>query len=152
MIFLTVRVERLPVRSSFREDDCSNDRGCAGVEEYVGLLVAGVRWEEVLDKLVLHEPGLSSNVEPNEDVCEGLEEKEGYQGEHRDEREEVPGGFPLGELVVGRRVADEEDGDGGQANVRHQVLIVTGLSSNLELSQSDRYTPTTPTANLRRRP
>ena len=64
----------------------------------------------------------------------------------------MPGGFPLGELVVGRRVADEEDGDGGQANVRHQVLIVTGLSSNLELHQSDRYTPTTPTANLRRRP
>ena len=71
---LTIRVERLPVGSSFREDYRSNDRGCAGVEEYIGLLVTGVGGEEVLDKLILHEPRLSTNIEPNEDVREGLEE------------------------------------------------------------------------------
>ena len=76
-------------------------------------------------------PRLSSHVKPNEDVGESLEEKEGNKREHRDEREQVSGGFPLGQLVVGRRVADEKDGDGGEANVGHHVLIVTWLSSNL---------------------
>ena len=46
----------------------------------------------------------------------------------------MPGGLPLGELVVWRGVPDEEDGDGSQANVSHHVLIVTRLSSNLELN------------------
>ena len=45
----------------------------------------------------------------------------------------MPGGLPLGELVVWRGVPDEEDGDGGQANVSHHVLIVTRLSSNLKV-------------------
>ena len=76
-------------------------------------------------------PRLSTHVKPNEDVGEGLEEKEGNKREHRDEREQLSGGLPLGQLLVGRRVADEEDGDGGQTDVRHQVLIVTWLSSDL---------------------
>ena len=44
----------------------------------------------------------------------------------------MPGGLPLGELVVWRGVPDEEDGDGGQSDVRHQVLVVARLSSDLD--------------------
>ena len=76
-------------------------------------------------------PWLSPNIKPNKDIGESLEEKEGNKREHRDEREQVSGGFPLGQLLVGRRVADEEDGDGCEANIGHHVLIVTWLSSNL---------------------
>ena len=76
-------------------------------------------------------PRLSTHVKPNEDVGEGLEEKEGDEGEHRDEREQLSGGFPLGQPLVWGRVADEKDGDGSEADVDHQVLIVTWLSSNL---------------------
>ena len=76
-------------------------------------------------------PWLSPNIKPNKDIGESLEEKEGNKREHRDEREQVSGGFPLGQLLVGRRVADEEDGNSGETNVGHHVLIVTWLSSNL---------------------
>ena len=76
-------------------------------------------------------PWLSPNIKPNKDIGESLEEKEGNKREHRDEREQLSGGLPLGQLLVGRRVADEEDVDGSQTYVRHQVLIVTWLSSNL---------------------
>ena len=44
----------------------------------------------------------------------------------------MPGGLSLGQLVVRGRVADKKDGNGGQANVGYHVLIVTGLSPNLE--------------------
>ena len=76
---------------------------------------------------------MSTNVEPNEDVGESLEEKKRNKGEHWDKRKQMPGGLPLGELVVWRGVPDEEDGDGSQANVSHHVLIVTRLSSNLKV-------------------
>ena len=61
-----------------------------------------------------------------------LEEEERDEGEHGDEGEEVSGGLALGEGVVRRRVADQEDGDGGQSDVRHQVLVVARLSSDLD--------------------
>ena len=76
---------------------------------------------------------MGTNVEPNEDISKSLEEKEGDEGEHRDEGEQVPGGLPLGQLLVRRGVTDEEDGDGGQTNVRHHVLIVTWLRPNLTI-------------------
>ena len=41
--------------------------------------------------------------------------------------------FPLRQMIVGRRVADQEDGDGGEADVRHQVLVVAGLRADLEI-------------------
>ena len=129
---ITVWVEWFSVRSSFREHDGADDGGGAGVEEHVGLLVAGVGWEEVLDKLVLDKPGLGPDVEPDEDVGQGLEEEERDEREHGDEGEEVAGGLPLGQLVVGRRVPYEEDGDGGEADVRHQVLVVARLRPDLE--------------------
>ena len=65
-----------------------------------------------------------------------LEEEERYEGEHGDEGEEVSGGLPLGECVVRRRVADQEDGDGRQPDVRHQVLVVARLRPDLERSSS----------------
>ena len=115
--YFTVGVKRLPIWSSLGEHNRSDDRGGAGVQEHVGLLVAGVGWEEVLDKLVLHKPGLGAHIEPDEDIGQGLEEEEADQGQHGDEGEEVPGGFPLGQLVMRSSVANEEDGDGSQANV-----------------------------------
>ena len=65
-----------------------------------------------------------------------LEEEERYEGEHGDEGEEVSGGLALGEGVVRRRVADQEDGDGRQPDVRHQVLVVARLRPDLERSSS----------------
>ena len=44
----------------------------------------------------------------------------------------MSGGLALGECVVRRRVADQEDGDGRQPDVRHQVLVVARLSSDLD--------------------
>ena len=72
----TIWVERLSVRSSLREHNGADDGGGTGVEEHVGLLVAGVGGEQVLDKLVLYKPGLSSDIEPDEDVGQCLEEEE----------------------------------------------------------------------------
>ena len=74
---------------------------------------------------------MRTHVKPDENIGESLEEKEGNKREHRDEREQLSGGFSLGQPLVGGRVADEENGDGGEAYVGHHVLIVAGLSSNL---------------------
>ena len=41
----------------------------------------------------------------------------------------------LGEIVVGRGVANQEDGDGGQPDVGHQVLVVARLSPDLPKHQ-----------------
>ena len=65
----------------------------------------GVWGIEVLYKLVWNKPEgkkyfnefsmllpvLWANVEPDEDVSDGLEEEEGHHREHREEGEEVPG-------------------------------------------------------------
>ena len=48
----------------------------------------------------------------------------------------MSGGLALGEGVVRRRVADQEDGDGRQPDVRHQVLVVARLRPDLERSSS----------------
>ena len=48
----------------------------------------------------------------------------------------MSGGLALGEGVVRRRVADQQDGDGRQPNVRNQVLVVARLSPDLERSSS----------------
>ena len=48
----------------------------------------------------------------------------------------MSGGLALGECVVRRRVADQEDGDGRQPDVRHQVLVVARLRPDLERSSS----------------
>ena len=82
--------------------------------------------------MVLDEPWLGPHVEPNKDVGQGLEEEERDEREHWDKGEEVAGGLSFGQDVVGRRVADQEDGDGGQSDVRHQVLVVARLSSDLD--------------------
>ena len=39
--------------------------------------------------------------------------------------------FPLSQHVVWRGVPDEKDGDGGQPNVDHKILVVTRLGPNL---------------------
>ena len=70
-----------------------------------------------------------------------LEEEEWDEGEHGDEWEEVSGGLALGECVVRRRVADQQDGDGRQPDVRHQVLVVARLSPDLERSSSLQLLP-----------
>ena len=44
----------------------------------------------------------------------------------------MSGGFPLGQLVMGRCVSNQEDGDGSQADVSYQVLVVARLSPNLK--------------------
>jgi len=127
-----IGVQRFPIWCSFREHNCSDDGGSNAVEEDVCLLVAGVGRVQVLDELVLHEPGLSPDVEPDEDVGQGLEEEEGDEGEHGNEGEQMTCGFPLCQMIVRRRVADQEDGDGGQADVCHQVLVVAGLRPDIE--------------------
>ena len=48
----------------------------------------------------------------------------------------MSGGLALGECVVRRRVADQQDGDGCQPDVRHQVLVVARLRPDLERSSS----------------
>ena len=95
-IFATVWVEWLPVGGALREDDGADDGGGAGVEEHVGLLVARVGREQVLEKiflvkkylenvkmmscshlheLILDPPGLGPHVEPDEDVGECLQDR-----------------------------------------------------------------------------
>ena len=44
----------------------------------------------------------------------------------------MAGRLPFGEGGVRCSVADEEDGDGGQADVDDQVLIVARLSADLD--------------------
>ena len=44
----------------------------------------------------------------------------------------MAGRLPFGEGGVRRSVADEEDGDGGQADVDDQVLIVARLGADLD--------------------
>ena len=86
-----------------------------------------------MDKLVLHEPGLGPDVEPDEDVGQGLEEEEGDEGEHGYEGEQVTCWLPLGQMIVGCGVADQKNGDGSQANVCYQVLVIAGLRPDLEM-------------------
>lgn len=76
-------------------------------------------------------PGLFADKEPHRDVKEGLEEQERDDREQGQERQEVPGGFPLDQGVVGPAVPDHDDGQRPQANVDHQVLIVAGLGTDL---------------------
>ena len=132
LLKLTIWVERFSVRSPLGKHNGADNRGGAGVKEHVGLLVAGVGGEQVLDELVLDKPWLGPDVEPDEDVCQGLEEEEWHQGEHRDEGEQVSGWFPLGQLIMGRCVPDQEDGDSSEADVSHKVLVIARLSPNLK--------------------
>ena len=64
----------------------------------------------------------------------------------------MPGGLPLGELVVWRGVPDEEDGDGSQANVCYQVLVIARLRPDLEIFSHWPQLFLDFISNLRRRP
>ena len=70
-------------------------------------------------------------VKPDTDVAEGLEEQIGDDGEEREKGQEMPDRLLLDEGVMRAAVADHDDGDGGQADVDNQILVVARFSSNL---------------------
>ena len=54
-------------------------------------LLVYLKGEKYFNELSMLLPVLWANIEPDEDVSDGLEEEEGHHREHREEGEEVPG-------------------------------------------------------------
>ena len=46
--------------------------------------------------------------------------------------------FLFDQRVVGTAVADHDDGEGGQADVNHKVLVVTRLGADLQSEMGER--------------
>ena len=72
------------------------------------------------------------DIEPDAHVADGLEEEKGDNGEEGQEGEQVAHRLLLHQRVIRTAVADHDDGEGGQADVHHQILVVTRFRSDLK--------------------